>query len=203
MNPGSNRQLIAAVRIHRALCRAYPRSFRERFADEMELDFEERCRDAEDAGGGRAVAALLLSEAYDLASNVPGVWVEASTADAARSVACALMLTGVPLLILTRLLVDPGAADRWNGLAALALHCAAACVFAIATRRQVRGALATAVATTIALGVVSLRTNAGTLHRAILGAFMIAVPVWIVLLLVNLAPIQSPVRTAGALWQRR
>ena len=67
--PGA-RVARGAEALYRALLRAYPRAFRERFADEMALVFRDATRAALEAGGLRRLIALWLRFLFDLLVSV-------------------------------------------------------------------------------------------------------------------------------------
>ena len=60
----------AAEALYRVLLRAYPRAFRERFAEEMALAFRDAARAALEAGGLRRLVALWFRFLFDLLVSV-------------------------------------------------------------------------------------------------------------------------------------
>jgi hypothetical protein len=79
--------------IYRTLLRLYPHDFRRAYADELEGDFAEQCREALAEGGRRALIGCWFHNAVDLLWSIPREWLR--TAWVPVVAAAALIAVGV------------------------------------------------------------------------------------------------------------
>jgi len=183
--------VIVAAWLYRALCRLYPHEFRARFGDELRADFEQTCREGAESRGALGVAVVLIRAATDVALNAGPAWHSTVAADAGARAACALMLVVVPGAVLLRLWLEPvSPPERWNRAAGLAMHCAFACLLALAVKRHVRVTLAVALIAAVELLAMSPPSVNGSFQFALSEALRLSLPISVVLALVSWAPIR-------------
>ena len=195
-----SKRMAVAVRAYRSLCRAYPPAFRDRFSHELEDDFRRNCRDALAEEGSVGLYKVWLDAILDLAVNVPAAHLgegdDSRQSEQARAAAYVLMVGVLPSLVLVRLLSDSApTAVQMNRLAGLTVHCSLVCATSMIVRRSLGLTLPIACVALASLVTASLRVPSSwvamihTPMSTVVDALRISVPVALVLLLVNVAPL--------------